>query len=350
MSAAPTTAVERTAATAAVHGAGAEAPAAAPQQAVASWSARAIAFAVDVGVALGVAGCAVLGLLTAPWHGPWWWVWLAVLGVTVLAASVHRVLVAAVTGWTLGRRLMGLRVTRRDGGPAGPGRLLLRELAHLLDTLPLPVGWFWPLVDRDGRTLADLLTATRVHPVVPRPPAPRRPVLMLLAVASALCVGAAATDYLLVYRHESAVERARAEISRQGPQLMVDLLTYSPDTLEEDFARAAQLTTEAYRDELDAAQQQARENPARHTYVVPNSAVLAVSPREATMLIYLRGEIGAPPQVWNATATAQVRFVRDGGRWLIDGATIFPNTRPEPAQPEQPGQPEQPEQPEEPGP
>ncbi|ODR05934.1 hypothetical protein BHQ15_14215 [Mycolicibacillus koreensis] len=308
---------------------GAPEPTGTPIAAVAPWSARATAFAVDALVGLGVAGCAALAWLTTPGPGPWWWIWLGVLGVSVLAVSGQRVLVAAVTGWTLGRRLVGVRVTGPGGAPVGPGRLLARELAHLLDTLPLPVGWFWPLWDGDGRTVADLLTATRVHPVVPRPPAPRRAVLIVLAVASGLCVATAATSYLLVYRQENAVEQARAEISRAGPQLMVDLLSYSPDTLDEDFARAAGLTTPAYRDELDAAQQQARENPARHTYIVPNSAVLSASPQKASMLIYLRGEIGEPPAVWISTATAQVQFVRDAGRWLIDGATIFPNSRPE---------------------
>ncbi len=309
-----------------------------PLPAVASWSVRATAFAVDVLVGLGVAGCAVLALLTAPWHGPWWWAWLGVLGVTVLAVSGQRVLVAAVTGWTLGRRLVGVRVTGPGGAPVGPGRLLVREFAHLLDTVPLPVGWFWPVWDRHGRTVADLVTGTRVHPVAPRPPAPRRAVLILLAAAATVCVVTAAISYLLVFRHEQAVERARAEISRQGPQLMMTMLNYSPDTLDEDFRRAADVTTSAYREELDAAQQQARENPARHTYIVPNSAVLSVSPQQASMLIYLRGEIGEPPEVWNSTATAQVQFVRDGARWLIDEVTIFPHSRPEPRpQPEEDG-------------
>ena len=54
----------------------------------------------------------------------------------------------------------------RDGSPVG----LLRDwcgadLAHLLDTAALFIGWLWPLWDRRHRTFADLLLRTEVHEV-----------------------------------------------------------------------------------------------------------------------------------------------------------------------------------------
>ena len=58
------------------------------------------------------------------------------------------------------------RRRRRFRRPASCG-LMLRELAHLLDTAALFIGWLWPLWDRRRRTFADLLLRTEVHGVEP---------------------------------------------------------------------------------------------------------------------------------------------------------------------------------------
>ena len=73
--------------------------------------------------------------------------------VVFLAMAINRLLLPATTGWSLGRSVFGIRVVRRDGSPAGPWLLLLRDLAHLLDTAALFIGWFWPLWDSRRRTL-----------------------------------------------------------------------------------------------------------------------------------------------------------------------------------------------------
>ena len=61
-----------------------------------------------------------------------------------------------------GARCFGIAVVRRNGAPVGPWGLLLRDLAHLLDTVSV-VGWLWPLWDSRRRTFADMLLRTEVR-------------------------------------------------------------------------------------------------------------------------------------------------------------------------------------------
>jgi len=53
-------------------------------------------------------------------------------------------------------------VVRRDGKAIGAWGLMLRDLAHLLDTAPLLVGWLWPLWDSKKQTFADKIIGSVV--------------------------------------------------------------------------------------------------------------------------------------------------------------------------------------------
>ncbi len=107
-------------------------------------------------------------------------------GTFLLVVSVLHLPMLA-SGRTMGKKLLGLRITRRDGSPAGPARLLfLRHGPHVLglliillflagndarDTSPLgllllfplclPLGWLL-IFREDRRTLFDLLADTKV--------------------------------------------------------------------------------------------------------------------------------------------------------------------------------------------
>ena len=54
-------------------------------------------------------------------------------------------------------------------------------------------------------------------------------------------------NYLVVYRHERAVDQARQQIAEQGPRIVEQMLTYSVATLKDDFERAQTLATDSYR-------------------------------------------------------------------------------------------------------
>jgi uncharacterized RDD family membrane protein YckC len=66
-------------------------------------------------------------------------------------------------GQSLGKQIFGIQVVRavtyEGGGQAlvapSAARNLYRAVLHLLDALPLNIGFLWPLVDRYNRTWAD---------------------------------------------------------------------------------------------------------------------------------------------------------------------------------------------------
>ena len=64
-------------------------------------------------------------------------------------------LLTALTGFTVGKRLLGIRVARLSGGPVGFGWALLRTLLLLAVIPPL-------ITDRDGRGLHDRAANTIV--------------------------------------------------------------------------------------------------------------------------------------------------------------------------------------------
>jgi uncharacterized RDD family membrane protein YckC len=65
-------------------------------------------------------------------------------------------------GETLGLRAWKLRLVGPDGRPPGWGRALLRCAAAVLSWLPLGLGFFWVLFDRDRRAWHDRLSGTRL--------------------------------------------------------------------------------------------------------------------------------------------------------------------------------------------
>ncbi|MEE6286670.1 RDD family protein [Georgenia sp. MJ173] len=90
--------------------------------------------------------------------------WLAVV-VYLALWSWNRYARQAREGQTVGKRRLGTRVVDAGTGDVPSGRrLLARDVAHVLDVLPLCLGLLWPIGDRRGQTFADKLTGTVVVP------------------------------------------------------------------------------------------------------------------------------------------------------------------------------------------
>lgn len=293
---------------------------------LASWPARAGAFAVDV--LLGVAVIATMALLTltAPQRGWLWWVFVGAAALTFLVVAINRLFLPTITGWSLGRALFGIAVRKRDGTAVGVVRLVLRDVVHLLDTAALFIGWLWPLWDRRRRTFADLLLRTEVH-VVDRPQRdPRRPVAVGLVAATLVCAAAVGLSYLVVYRNDKAIDTARAQIAEQGPRMVEQMLSYNVDTLQQDFSNAQALTTDGYRPQLIAQQQAVQQAGATtNEYWAVSSAVLSATPEAASMLMAMQGQRGVNPQDLKfITATVRVDFDKTSdGHWRIANLTVL---------------------------
>lgn len=303
-----------------------EAPAGVP----AGWSARAGAFVVDVFFGIGVVITCLLVAWTAPLRGWLWWVAVALAGVVFLAVAVNRLLLPAITGWTLGRSLAGIVVVGRDGTPVGPWRLLARDLAHLLDTAAVFLGWLWPLWDSRGRTFADLLTRTEVRRVEGERPNRRRLAGVVLAVLAVVAACATTLAYFAVYRPELAVEQARQQLAVDGPRIVSQMLSYDVASIDNDFARARGLATDAYRPQLVAQQDAVRKaGPVDNDYWVTNGAVLTNTRDKAVMLLLMQGQRGEAPKQRLITATVRVNFERSAaGQWQVANLSVLAKPNP----------------------
>lgn len=296
----------------------------------APWHIRVGAFAVDVVPGLAVLVTMALTALTVPPSSSWWWLCTSVGGFAFLFLTVNRLLLPPITGWSLGRAFTGIRVVRRDGSASGPWRLLIRDLAHLLDTASLFVGWLWPLWDSRRRTFADLLLGTEVHRVEPvqRPRAVRRLTAAVALVAAVACLGGAAVGAGVVYLNQWQSDQTRAQLETLGPRIVIDMLSFEPETLQSDFERARSLATERYRAQLTIQQEAVQEaGAARNQYWVTDSSVLSASPDRATMLLFMQGERGALPNLRPISATVRVVFQKSGGQWRVDDLAVVMKPR-----------------------
>ena len=294
---------------------------------LASWHARAGALCLDVLLGVGVLAVLAPLAVTAPERGWLWWVYISANAVVVLLILANRWLAPTITGWSLGRAVLGIRVVNRDGDePAGFVRLMLRDFAHLLDTALLFIGWLWPLWDSRRRTFADLLLRTEVHRVNRPERDMRRLAAKVLIGAVVVCAAFVTLNYFVVYRHERAVDQARTEIAEQGPRIVEQLLSYNVDTLQDDFNRAQSLATDSYRPQL-VSQQEAvqKQGPVSNEYWAVSSAVLTAGAERATMLLAMQGQRGSTPEDLRfITATVRVDFDKSrDGKWRVASLSVL---------------------------
>lgn len=89
-----------------------------------------------------------------------------VVGLSALAAFTAAVVNRIVLdgrGRSLGRWVTGTKlISSRTGAPVGPGRAALRMLCHILDSIPMNIGYLLPLFLPERQTVADLLVRTVV--------------------------------------------------------------------------------------------------------------------------------------------------------------------------------------------
>ena len=299
----------------------------------AGWWARAGAFCIDV-----VFGLALLvTILMVGWsadHGWLWWLCMILAGAVLLAVLLNRLLLPAATGWSLGRSLFGIVVVLRDdqpgGQPVGPWRLLLRDLAHLLDTAPLFLGWLWPLIDSRGRTFADLLTGTEVRQADGAVPDAGRLAERVVAGVATIAVVVAGLGYSLVYREQRAIDQTRAQIAVEGPKMVADMLSYTAKTANDDFAQAQSLVTDGYRQELTKQQEAVRKvGLVDNDYWATNTAVLSATRDRAAALILLQGQRGVAPNQRFIIASVRASFEKSSAdQWLISDLMVLAPPKP----------------------
>ncbi|MEU8079306.1 RDD family protein [Catellatospora citrea] len=90
-------------------------------------------------------------------------VYWTVLLVGLAVVGYHRWILAGDTGFSWGRRVLGVKLVDADTGrTVGAGRAFLRDLAHLVDAVICYLGFLFPLWDAKRQTIADKLVKTVV--------------------------------------------------------------------------------------------------------------------------------------------------------------------------------------------
>ena len=82
----------------------------------------------------------------------------------IAGVAYYAMLEGGETGQTLGKKALGIRVVDQDTWQPGigVGRGVGRYFARWLSALPLGLGYFWMLWDKDKQTFHDKLVRTRV--------------------------------------------------------------------------------------------------------------------------------------------------------------------------------------------
>ena len=115
------------------------------------------------GILLGVIG-AILGGILGGILGDSGAALANVLGIAI-GIAYYGTLEGGPRGQTLGKRALGIRVIDFNaGGPIGFGRAVIRYLARILSFLPLLLGYFWMLWDKQSQTWHDKLSTAVVVP------------------------------------------------------------------------------------------------------------------------------------------------------------------------------------------
>ncbi|MBV9846890.1 MAG: RDD family protein, partial [Kutzneria sp.] len=140
--------------------------AAAPLGTYANWGQRAGGFLIDIipiaviyvlVIVIGVVARSSLGLVAIVGLLGW----LVVLGYLIWNVVIRQ----GSTGQTIGKSAMKIKLIKEETGqPVGPGIAFVRWLCHIVDALPLYIGFLAPLWDAKGRTWADNIMGTVVVP------------------------------------------------------------------------------------------------------------------------------------------------------------------------------------------
>jgi uncharacterized RDD family membrane protein YckC len=68
-------------------------------------------------------------------------------------------------GQTIGKRACGIRVRSVDGGSIGHTRAFLRYIGRIVSTIPIFLGYFWMLWDKEKQCWQDKVANDVVVPV-----------------------------------------------------------------------------------------------------------------------------------------------------------------------------------------
>lgn len=144
---------------------------AAPPPRYAGFLARGMALGIDILLIHLLYFCCLSAVAAVLWaHAPRWpellpsifFCLLLLLLTFPLFVAIYFMALHGWQGQTPGKMFMGLKVVRANGGEMTPGLAFLRLTGLCLSVLPLGLGLFWSIIDREKCAWHDHLAATRV--------------------------------------------------------------------------------------------------------------------------------------------------------------------------------------------
>ncbi|MCP9486838.1 MAG: RDD family protein [Gaiellaceae bacterium MAG52_C11] len=85
--------------------------------------------------------------------------------VILIGLAYYTYFEGSASGQTPGKKALGIRVlSLEDGGPIGYGRAFIRYIGRIVSTIPLLLGYFWMIWDKEKQTWHDKFAGSVVVP------------------------------------------------------------------------------------------------------------------------------------------------------------------------------------------
>jgi uncharacterized RDD family membrane protein YckC len=84
---------------------------------------------------------------------------------TLIGLGYYTYFEGSASGQTPGKKALGIRViSLSDGGPIGYGRAFIRYIGRIVSGIPIALGYFWMLWDKEKQTWHDKFAGSVVVP------------------------------------------------------------------------------------------------------------------------------------------------------------------------------------------
>ncbi|WP_029538528.1 MULTISPECIES: RDD family protein [unclassified Rhodococcus (in: high G+C Gram-positive bacteria)] len=288
---------------------------------------RARALAIDM--CPPVTAAASAGVLSHILAGQVWavlcWGVVAVSGLGIVANSI---IYQGRTGRTAGKYLEGLRtVSTPTGAPIGVLRALIRLGCLPVDGVLFLIGRFWPLHRGQRRTFADTIAGSVVRTYDTEGPTDGRRRLGMTA-AAVIPLGAVLLLVLVQFFSQRAADQeiaaAHGSVTQVASDGAVALLSYKPDTVDQDLDAARGVLTGDFLETYtklakDVVAPTARDKQVTMQASAAGSAVESVSVDQASVLVYINQSTttASSPETTQSQNAIRVGLTRVDDTWLI---------------------------------
>lgn len=146
---------------------------------------------------------------------------------------------------------------------------------------------------------------------------------LIIMLPFLLTVGAAGLKYL--DWTQKAAQTAEAESTRAATETAVAMLSYRPDTVQNDLDKAKDRMTGAFRDSYsslvdDVVAPAAIQKLITAVATVPAAAPVSTTQNHAVVLLFVNQKLAFGSEAPSSTnSTVRVTLDKSGGKWLVSG-------------------------------